>query len=261
MFIGEAPGAQEAEQGLPFVGPAGKELTAIYIQQGLGLERSDVFITNCVRFRPVTRSLPHRDRRPNAEELKRGFPALKNDIDRIRPKVIILLGNTAAMNLLARRGISKLRGRFFTYEATTVVATFHPAYLRRNRTKRREVLEDMRKVRDYLEASSWNDEGRGATGSARLNDKDGMKALISTYRHPKPTNREWSLTQRAAESNPALGRFLDRDTSVVIHISTGATIRPSSRRKSSWGTYALPAGASAEPTPACEAIWGVALRK
>jgi uracil-DNA glycosylase len=151
MFIGEAPGREEDERGLPFVGPAGDELNETYVEKGLGLKRADVYVTNCVRVRPVSKTFPAKDRRPTAVELERWLPDLRRDIALVRPSVIVVLGTVAAKHLLATKvGVTKLRGAFYEYDGIRVIPTFHPAYVRRDRSKRREVLADMVKVRAFL---------------------------------------------------------------------------------------------------------------
>ncbi len=143
MFVGEAPGADEDEQGFPFVGRAGQLLTRII--EGIGLKREDVCIGNINRCRPPG------NRQPVPEETAACRPFLLREIAVVRPKVIVVLGNTATQNLLdIKTPISKLRGNFQDYFGVKVMPTFHPAYLLRDPHKKREVWEDMKKVRDYL---------------------------------------------------------------------------------------------------------------
>ncbi len=143
MFIGEAPGADEDEQGFPFVGRAGQLLTKII--EGIGFKREDVVIGNINRCRPPGNRAPTL---PEAETCK---PFLLREIAVVRPRVIVVLGNTATQNLLNTKvGISRLRGEFQDYFGVKVMPTFHPAYLLRDPNKKREVWEDMKKVRDYL---------------------------------------------------------------------------------------------------------------
>lgn len=147
MFVGEAPGADEDEQGFPFVGRAGQLLTDI-IEKGLQIPRKDVFIGNINRCRPPG------NRAPESDETIACKPFLKREIAVVRPKVIVVLGATAAQNLLETKvPIGKLRGHFHDYLGTKVMPTFHPAYLLRDPHKKREVWEDMKIVRDYLAAS------------------------------------------------------------------------------------------------------------
>lgn len=143
MFVGEAPGKDEDEQGFPFVGRAGKLLTDIMM--AIGFNREDVFIGNINRCRPPE------NRAPEPDETIACKPFLKREIAVVRPKVIVVLGATAAHNLLETKvPIGKLRGQFHDYLGTKVMPTFHPAYLLRDPHKKREVWDDMKMVRDYL---------------------------------------------------------------------------------------------------------------
>ncbi|MEQ1921309.1 MAG: uracil-DNA glycosylase [Pyrinomonadaceae bacterium] len=143
MFVGEAPGADEDEQGRPFVGRAGQLLTKII--ESIGLCRDDVFIGNINRCRPPG------NRAPETDETIACKPYLKREVAVVRPKVIVVLGATAAQNLLETKvPIGKLRGHFHDYLGVKVMPTFHPAYLLRDPHKKREVWEDMKMVRDYL---------------------------------------------------------------------------------------------------------------
>ncbi|HQZ96171.1 MAG TPA: uracil-DNA glycosylase [Pyrinomonadaceae bacterium] len=147
MFVGEAPGADEDAQGEPFVGKAGQLLTDI-IEKGLQIPRKDVFIGNINRCRPPG------NRAPEPDESVVCKPFLQREIAVVRPKVIVVLGATAAQNLLETKvPISKLRGRFHDYLGTKVMPTFHPAYLLRDPHKKREVWEDMKMVKSYLTAT------------------------------------------------------------------------------------------------------------
>lgn len=143
MFVGEAPGADEDAQGAPFVGRAGQLLTKII--EGIQMKREEVFIGNINRCRPPG------NRQPTAEESAVCKPFLLREIAVVKPKVIVVLGNIATQNLLDTKiGISKLRGNFQDYYGVKVMPTFHPAYLLRDPRKKREVWEDMKKVRDHL---------------------------------------------------------------------------------------------------------------
>lgn len=147
MFVGEAPGADEDEQGFPFVGRAGQLLTKII--EGIGIKREDVFIGNINRCRPPG------NRQPVPIETEACRPFLLREVAVVRPRVIVVLGNTATQNLLGiKTPISKLRGNFQDYFGVKVMPTFHPAYLLRDPHKKREVWEDMKKVRDYLKLGS-----------------------------------------------------------------------------------------------------------
>ncbi len=143
MFVGEAPGADEDDQGLPFVGRAGQLLTKII--EGMGMKRDDVVIGNINRCRPP------QNRQPTLPEAETCRPFLLREIAVIRPKVVVVMGNTALHNLLeTKTGITKMRGQFHDYFGVKVMPTFHPAYLLRDPRKKREVWEDMKMVRDYL---------------------------------------------------------------------------------------------------------------
>ena len=147
MFVGEAPGADEDVQGEPFVGRAGQLLTKII--ESIGIERKDVFIGNINRCRPP------KNRAPESDETAACKPFLLREISVVRPKVIVVLGATAAQNLLETNvPIGKLRGRFHDYYGVKVMPTFHPAYLLRDPNKKREVWEDMKVVREYLNSVS-----------------------------------------------------------------------------------------------------------
>ncbi len=143
MFVGEAPGADEDAKGEPFVGRAGQLLTKII--EGMGMKREDVVIGNINRCRPPA------NRQPTLPEAETCRPFLLREIAVIRPKVIVVMGNTALHNLLETKvGITKMRGEFHDYFGVKVMPTFHPAYLLRDPRKKREVWEDMKKVRDLL---------------------------------------------------------------------------------------------------------------
>jgi len=145
MFVGEAPGADEDSQARPFVGRAGQLLTKII--EAIGLKREGVLIGNVNRCRPPG------NRAPTAEEAAICKPFLLREIAVVQPEVIVVLGNTAMRNLLdTREGITRLRGRFQDYKGIKVMPTFHPAYLLRDPTKKRETWEDLKKVRDYLDS-------------------------------------------------------------------------------------------------------------
>ena len=143
MFVGEAPGRDEDLQGIPFVGRAGQKLTQII--EAIGLKRDDVYIANVIKCRPPE------NRNPEPDEVDTCEPFLFRQVDAIRPKVIVALGTFAARSLLKTAdSISRLRGRVYDYRGAKLVPTFHPAYLLRNPNCRREVWEDMKKVRALL---------------------------------------------------------------------------------------------------------------
>ncbi len=146
MFIGEAPGADEDVQGFPFVGRAGQLLTKII--ESIGMKREDVCIGNINRCRPPE------NRKPEPAETEACRPFILREIAVVKPKVVVVLGATAAHNLLqVKTPISKLRGHFHDYFGVKVMPTFHPAYLLRDPHKKREVWEDMKKVREMLRSS------------------------------------------------------------------------------------------------------------
>jgi uracil-DNA glycosylase family 4 len=143
MFVGEAPGRDEDIQGIPFVGRAGRKLTQII--EAIGLKREDVYIANVIKCRPPE------NRNPEPDEVEQCEPFLFRQVDTIRPKVIVALGTFAAKSLLkSSDSISRLRGRVYDYRGAKLVPTFHPAFLLRNPSCRREVWEDMKKVRALL---------------------------------------------------------------------------------------------------------------
>ncbi len=143
MFVGEAPGADEDTQGLPFVGRAGQLLTKIL--EAVDMKREDVYICNILKCRPPG------NRNPESDEIASCQPFLLRQIASVKPKVICALGTFGAQTLLAtREPISRLRGQFINYRGAKLMATFHPAYLLRNPNEKRRVWEDMQKIRDYL---------------------------------------------------------------------------------------------------------------
>ncbi len=143
MFVGEAPGADEDAQGLPFVGRAGQLLTKII--EAMGLRREDVYICNILKCRPP------KNRNPESDEIAACEPFLFRQINSVKPRVICALGTFGAQTLLkSKEPISRLRGRFLEYRGTKLMATFHPAYLLRNPNEKRKVWEDVQKIRDYL---------------------------------------------------------------------------------------------------------------
>ena len=140
MFVGEAPGAEEDRQGLPFVGEAGRLLTRII--EAIQLEREEVYICNVLKCRPPN----NRDPRP--EEVQTCEPYLKRQIEIIQPKVICSLGRFATQTLLrTTESMGRLRGRTHEYEGIPVIPTYHPAALLRNPQWKRPTWEDMKRVR------------------------------------------------------------------------------------------------------------------
>jgi DNA polymerase len=151
MFVGEAPGADEDEQGEPFVGRAGELLTKIIV--AMGLKREQVYIANILKCRPDTPGQSAGNRKPTPEEMRTCIPFLHEQIDLIRPKALVALGATAVEGLLGKTiGITRLRGNWRTYRGIPLMPTYHPAYLLRNQaiTEKRKVWEDMLQVMDKL---------------------------------------------------------------------------------------------------------------
>ena len=143
MFVGEAPGADEDEQGIPFIGRAGQLLTKII--EAIELTRADVYIANIIKCRPPD------NRNPEPDEVATCEPFLFRQIEVIKPKVIVALGKYAAQTLLRMETpISRLRGQVFDYRGAKLIPTFHPAYLLRNPSSKREVWEDMKLVKRLL---------------------------------------------------------------------------------------------------------------
>ncbi len=143
MFIGEAPGAEEDEQGRPFVGAAGQVLNNLMSK--LGLNREEVYITNVVKSRPPN------NRNPEPDEIAACLPFLKMQIAAIRPRVIVTLGKIATDALLGtKEPITKIRGQWRRYDHIRVMPTFHPSYLLRSPYERKKTWDDMLLVLEYL---------------------------------------------------------------------------------------------------------------
>jgi len=143
VFVGEAPGGDEDQQGIPFVGEAGQLLTKII--QAMGFRRDEVYICNVLKCRPP------RNRNPQPDEIEQCHPFLLRQLRAIGPEAIVALGTFAAQTLLrSKEPISRLRGVFHDYHGIPLMPTFHPAYLLRNAVMKREVWEDMQKVMKRL---------------------------------------------------------------------------------------------------------------
>jgi uracil-DNA glycosylase family 4 len=143
MFVGEAPGRDEDEQGLAFVGRAGQLLTKII--EAIGKKREDVFIANVLKCRPPN------NRNPEPDEVASCRPFLDEQIRLISPRVIVTLGTFAAQALLETdEPIGRMRGRWRTARGVRVMPTFHPAFLLRSPERKKDVWEDMKLVRDFL---------------------------------------------------------------------------------------------------------------
>jgi len=143
MFVGEAPGADEDAQGLAFVGRAGQLLTKII--EAIGLARDDVFIANVLKCRPPE------NRNPEPDEVEPCLPYLREQIRLIAPRIIVTLGTFATQAILeSELSIGKLRGRFHPLGPVRVMPTYHPAFLLRSPERKKDVWEDMKKVREAL---------------------------------------------------------------------------------------------------------------
>ncbi len=139
VFVGEAPGADEDEQGLPFVGRAGQLLTKII--EAMGIDRKDVYICNILKCRPPG------NRNPLPEEISLCEPFLKKQLQAISPIVVCALGKFAAQTLLKTdTPITSLRGRFHYYDGIKLMPTYHPAYLLRNPSAKKPVWEDVQAI-------------------------------------------------------------------------------------------------------------------
>lgn len=145
FLVGEAPGANEDKQGLPFVGQAGKLLNQLL--DAIGLQREQVYITNLVKSRPPL------NRPPRVEEIASCFPYLQRQIVLVKPKLLIALGRLAAHYLLdTKQSLEKLRQQIHTYGETRIplIATYHPAFLLRYPLNKAKALEDWRFIQGVL---------------------------------------------------------------------------------------------------------------
>ncbi len=146
MFVGEAPGADEDMQGIPFVGRAGQLLTKMI--EAINLRRDDVYIANVIKCRPPG------NRNPEPDEIAQCEPFLFQQIEAIRPKVIVALGSFAAKTLLrSEESISRLRGRVYDFHGAQLIPTFHPSFLLRSPDRKRDAWEDLKKARALLTAA------------------------------------------------------------------------------------------------------------
>jgi len=143
MFIGEAPGADEDQQGEPFVGRAGQLLNNMI--KAMGIRRADVYIANIIKCRPPGNRTPERD------ECETCSPFLMRQIAAIRPKVIVALGAVAAKTLLAINApMSELRGHWYDFRSTKLAVTYHPAFLLRDPRQKKETWKDLQMVMKEL---------------------------------------------------------------------------------------------------------------
>ncbi len=147
VFVGEGPGYEEDQQGRPFVGAAGQLLTDIIVK-GMKIRREDVYICNIVKCRPPD------NRNPEPDEIEACEPFLMKQLQAIKPNVIVALGNVAARTLLnTAEGITKLRGKWRTYQGIPLMPTFHPAYLLRNPGDKALVWKDIQLVMAEMKKS------------------------------------------------------------------------------------------------------------
>ena len=142
MFIGEAPGAEEDNTGRPFVGRAGQLLTKII--ESINLKREEVYIANIIKCRPPE------NRNPMENEIASCAPFLKEQIAIIRPQIICTLGKFSTEFIIGegKGSISSVRGKTYNYDGITVIPTYHPSYLLRNPSAKKETWEDMKKIRE-----------------------------------------------------------------------------------------------------------------
>ena len=153
MFVGEAPGADEDKKGEPFVGRAGQLLTRMIV--AMGLKREDVFIANVLKCRPPE------NRTPLPAEVEKCEPYLIRQIETIRPEVICALGGVASSTLLrTETTISRLRGKFHSYHDTPLMPTFHPSYLLRNESAKKDVWSDLKMVMKRLGLAAPVEKGK-----------------------------------------------------------------------------------------------------
>ncbi len=146
VFIGEGPGADEDEQGLPFVGRAGKLLNKI--MQMVGFKREDVYICNIVKCRPPG------NRTPETDEIETCSPFLYRQLGAINPRLICCLGAPSARTVLGiKEGITKVHGHFYDFGKIKAMPTVHPAYVLRNPREEKILLEDFEKMRDFLKGA------------------------------------------------------------------------------------------------------------
>ena len=143
VFVGEGPGADEDEQGRPFVGRAGQLLNRMI--QLIGMKREDVYICNVVKCRPPGNRTPEKD------EIDTCSPFLYRQIEAIKPRLVCCLGAPAVRTVLGiKEGITKIRGRFYDFGGSRALATVHPAYVLRNPREEKILREDFEKIREFL---------------------------------------------------------------------------------------------------------------
>jgi DNA polymerase len=167
IFVGEAPGADEDEQGEPFVGRAGQLLTKIIL--AMGTTREEIFIANVLKCRPDMPAGVSGNRKPKPSEMETCLPWLRRQIEIIQPKCMVALGATALEGLLGvNEPIGKLRGHWLEFQNIPVMVTYHPAYLLRNQSisEKRKVWEDMLLVMERLGRPISEKQRRFFTASA-----------------------------------------------------------------------------------------------
>jgi DNA polymerase len=146
MFIGEGPGAEEDRTGRPFVGQAGRLLENMLF--AIGLDRRQVYITNIVKCRPPG------NRDPREDEVASCAPYLDQQIELIRPEIIVALGKPASHRLTGtKKPIGALRGRWVSYKGIPLMPLFHPAYLLRTPSAKREAWDDLKKIKQRLDST------------------------------------------------------------------------------------------------------------
>jgi DNA polymerase len=146
VFVGEGPGADEDEQGRPFVGRAGKLLDRMI--QAVGMKRKDVYICNVVKCRPPGNRTPEKD------EVEACSPFLFRQLEALQPRLVCCLGAPAVRTVLGiKEGITKIRGHFFNFGSSKALATVHPAYILRNPREEKILREDFEKIREFLKGA------------------------------------------------------------------------------------------------------------
>lgn len=152
MLVGEAPGAEEDRQGKPFVGLSGQLLTRIFESIGL-IREKDLYISNVINWRPPG------NRQPTPQEIAACLPFIKRHIELVNPKILILVGGTATKALLSdKEGITKIRGKWFEYMSPglkapiKMTAIYHPSYLLRSPSRKKDVWMDVLTIKDALKA-------------------------------------------------------------------------------------------------------------
>ncbi len=158
LFVGEGPGADEDEQGLPFVGRAGQLLTQM-IEKGLKIPRPEVYICNIIKCRPPG------NRKPERDEIAACRQFVERQIDSVQPRAIVALGATAVETLLGtRQSMGSQRGRWHEFHGIPLMVTYHPAFLLRDPNRKPEAWEDLKKVLALLESPADGKQGRTASG-------------------------------------------------------------------------------------------------